>query len=41
MYYESGLFPMFAAETKSTSQATTPVENGGEVPPPPEDPPRA
>jgi hypothetical protein len=44
MYYESGMFPiLFAAET-STNPTTTdpgPIANGGELPPPPNDPPKA
>jgi hypothetical protein len=43
MYYESGMFPiLFAAETNNpTSSDTGPIANGGEIPPPPDDPPKA
>lgn len=46
MYYESGMFPILAAETNtnttstSTSSDTGPIANGGELPPPPTDPPK-
>ena len=41
MFYESGIFPLFATEEKTpTSTDPGPVQNGGEIPPPPEDPPK-
>ena len=42
MFYESGIFPLFAAETeKSTTTSTEgPIQTGGETPPPPDDPPK-
>ena len=41
MFYESGIFPLFAAQTTTpTSSDPGPIANGGEVPPPPEDPPK-
>jgi hypothetical protein len=41
MFYESGIFPIFAAETKNSNSSEGPIENGGELPPPPSDPPKA
>jgi hypothetical protein len=41
MYCESGMFPLFAADTTTpTSTNPGPVANGGETPPPPDDPPK-
>ena len=41
MFYESGIFPLFATETQNTTTSTEgPVQTGGEVPPPPDDPPK-
>lgn len=42
MYYESGMFPLTAAETatNATSNDQGYVAEGGELPPPPEDPPK-
>ena len=40
MFYESSIFPLFATESKNTSSSEGPVQNSGEIPPPPEDPPK-
>ena len=41
MFYESGIFPLFATDTTTlTSSDSGPVANSGEIPPPPEDPPK-
>ena len=41
MFYESGIFPLFATEAKSTiSTDGGPIQTGGETPPPPDDPPK-
>lgn len=39
MYYESGMFPILVAETPTPSE-DGPVGSGGELPPPPDDPPK-
>ena len=40
MFYESGIYPLFVADPKSTNPDEGPIQTGGEIPPPPPDPPR-
>lgn len=40
MFYESSIFPLFVTEPKNTNSSEGPIQTGGEIPPPPDDPPK-